>query len=115
MKADGSAVVSPARSLIGVPYSSQDVRINDTFRRVDGSDGFDCSGLSRYAVYKGTAKITVNNSKCTRVEYTTRQPGDLVFFPGQIGIFASAATMIEATYHGEKSKKTIFCLIMKII
>ena len=92
--------IDTARAQIGKPYASGG----------RGPDGFDCSGLTRYA-FKA-AGITLGASSFaqygqgTAVDRSQIQPGDLVFFntagsgASHVGIATSATSMISATSHG---------------
>lgn len=93
--ANGSTIVSIAARYVGVPY-------------VYGGttpDGFDCSGFTSY-VY---AQVGINLPRTssdqaaggTQVSRANAQPGDLIYQPGHIGIYAGGNTMIDAPRPGK--------------
>jgi cell wall-associated NlpC family hydrolase len=110
VKANGDDIVKAARYQIGVPYSyggggknGKSTGINEGAHTV----GFDCSGLAQYAVYKGTGKVIKRTAdaqyvdpNCKKVAYASRKPGDLVFFPGHVGVVSSFTKMIDAPHTG---------------
>ena len=73
--------------------------------------GFDCSGLSKYAVYQGAGKSiyhgaqTQYNEAPKKIALNDKQPGDLVFFGKSttsithVAIYAGNNMMIEAPGH----------------
>jgi cell wall-associated NlpC family hydrolase len=95
-----AAAVAAARSKLGVPYA----------RAGTGPSGFDCSGLTQWAM--GRAGISLPRTSYTQfgvgtpVDRAAIQPGDLVFFnadgagASHVGIATSASTVISATTHG---------------
>lgn len=91
----GSAVIEIAARYVGVPY-------------VYGGttpDGFDCSGFTSY-VYAQlgiTLPRTSGDQRYAGVEVPRdqAQPGDLVWSPGHIGIYAGGNTMIDAPRPGK--------------
>jgi peptidoglycan hydrolase-like protein with peptidoglycan-binding domain len=95
-----SAAVAAARSVIGTPY-----RYGGT-----GSGGFDCSGLTQWAMAK--AGITLPRTSYSQygvgssVGRSAIQAGDLVFFDtggggaSHVGIATGNSTVISATTHG---------------
>jgi cell wall-associated NlpC family hydrolase len=91
----GSAVIEIAARYVGVPY-------------VYGGttpDGFDCSGFTSY-VYAQlgiTLPRTSSDQRYAGVEVSRdqAQPGDLVWSPGHIGIYAGGNTMIDAPRPGK--------------
>jgi cell wall-associated NlpC family hydrolase len=98
--AGAGAAVAAARSKIGAPYVSAGT----------GPNGFDCSGLTQWAMSQ--AGISIPRTSYAQfgvgapVDRNAIQPGDLVFFdadgPGasHVGIATSASTAISATTHG---------------
>lgn len=91
----GNAVVEIAARYVGVPY-------------VYGGttpDGFDCSGFTSY-VYAQlgiTLPRTSSDQRYAGVEVPREQaqPGDLVWSPGHIGIYAGEGMMIDAPRPGK--------------
>jgi cell wall-associated NlpC family hydrolase len=98
--AGAGAAVAAARSKLGAPY----------VRAGTGPNGFDCSGLTQWAMAR--AGISLPRTSYAQfgvgapVDRNAIQPGDLVFFdadgPGasHVGIATSASTAISATTHG---------------
>lgn len=91
----GNAVIEIAARYVGVPY-------------VYGGttpDGFDCSGFTSY-VYAQlgiTLPRTSSDQRYAGVEVPRdqAQPGDLVWSPGHIGIYAGEGMMIDAPRPGK--------------
>lgn len=91
----GGDIVSIASSLTGVPYV------------YGGSSpaGFDCSGFTQY-VY-GVAGISIPRTSYeqgmagTFIPASEARPGDLVWEPGHVGIYAGNGMVIEATLPGD--------------
>ena len=98
--AGAGAAVAAARSKLGAPY----------VRAGTGPNGFDCSGLTQWAMAQAGISLPRTSyaqfGVGTPVERNAIQPGDLVFFdadgPGasHVGIATSASTAISATTHG---------------
>jgi cell wall-associated NlpC family hydrolase len=92
--ASGSSVISIARSLIGVPY-------------VYGGttpSGFDCSGFTSYVYSK--VGITLSHSSAaqrnagTVVSRSQARPGDLIWTPGHVALYAGGNMQIDAPKPG---------------
>ncbi|MEU4362785.1 NlpC/P60 family protein [Promicromonospora sp. NPDC023987] len=90
----GNSVISIASRYVGVPYVSG-----------GGSpSGFDCSGFTSY-VY-GQLGINLPHSSGAQPGYGTQvpaseaQPGDLMWTPGHVSIYAGGNTMIDASKPG---------------
>lgn len=91
----GSSIISIAGRYVGVPY-------------VYGGttpSGFDCSGFTSY-VYAQAGKSLPRTSGAqaaagTPISRSQAQPGDLIFSPGHIGIYAGGNTMIDAPRPGK--------------
>lgn len=90
----GNSVISIASRYIGVPYVSG-----------GGSpSGFDCSGFTSYVF--GQLGISLPHSSSAQPGYGTQvpasqaQPGDLMWTPGHVSIYAGGNTMIDASKPG---------------
>ncbi|MEU4361853.1 C40 family peptidase [Promicromonospora sp. NPDC023987] len=96
----GSAVVSIGMRYLGVPY-------------VWGGStpaGFDCSGFTSY-VYAQVGIILPRTSSEQRyagseVSWSEAQPGDLIWSPGHIAIYAGDGMQIEAPVPGQSVRYT---------
>ena len=98
--AGAGAAVAAVRSKLGAPY----------VRAGTGPNGFDCSGLTQWAMAQAGISLPRTSyaqfGVGTPVPRNAIQPGDLVFFdadgPGasHVGIATSASTAISATTHG---------------
>lgn len=90
----GNSVISIASRYIGVPYVSGGA----------SPSGFDCSGFTQY-VY-GQLGIALPHSSSAQSGYGTvvpasqAQPGDLMWTPGHVSIYAGGNTMIDASKPG---------------
>lgn len=90
----GNSVISIASRYIGVPYVSGGA----------SPSGFDCSGFTQY-VY-GQLGIPLPHSSSAQSGYGTvvpasqAQPGDLMWTPGHVSIYAGGNTMIDASKPG---------------
>ncbi len=91
----GSTIISIASRYVGVPYVSGGTT----------PSGFDCSGFTSY-VY-AQAGISLPRASAdqryagTVVPRSQAQPGDLIWTPGHIGIYAGGNTQIDAPRPGK--------------
>ncbi|HWT25614.1 MAG TPA: NlpC/P60 family protein, partial [Solirubrobacteraceae bacterium] len=95
-----AAAVAAAQSKLGAPYASAGT----------GPTGFDCSGLTQWAMRQAGVSLPRTSfdqfGVGSAVDRASIQAGDLVFFdangPGasHVGIATSATTVISATTHG---------------
>lgn len=120
----GPNAVAAAAAHMGVRYSwgggdlngptkgIHDGGVADSFRDY-AIPGFDCSGLSRYAIHKATGKVIPRTSQDQSVggqpvpDQAHAKAGDLVFFGGEgsahhVGIYMGADKMINAPESGAK-------------
>ncbi|WHP16560.1 C40 family peptidase [Cellulomonas sp. ES6] len=93
--ANGSVVVEVASALVGVPY-------------VYGGTtpaGFDCSGFTSYAYAQVGISIprtsTAQRDAGTVVSRDQAQPGDLIWSPGHIAIYAGGNFQVDAPVPGK--------------
>ncbi|WP_433463557.1 NlpC/P60 family protein [Spirillospora sp. CA-128828] len=107
----GQRIISYAKRWLKTPYVWGGGNINGP-----SNGGFDCSGLTLYAVYQATGgKIQlahytgdqIRDSRGTKVSRSNLQPGDLVFFsstpgavPHHVGIYVGGNQMLHAPYTG---------------
>ncbi|MCK9795234.1 C40 family peptidase [Isoptericola sp. 4D.3] len=93
--ANGSAIVEIARQYLGVPY------------QWGGStpSGFDCSGFTSYVYAEAGISIPRTSSgqrdAGTVVSREEAQPGDLIWSPGHIAIYAGGDMQVEAPVPGK--------------
>jgi peptidoglycan DL-endopeptidase CwlO len=90
----GSSVISIASRYVGVPYVSGG----------SSPSGFDCSGFTAYVF--GQLGYSLPHSSSAQAGYGTQvpaseaQPGDLMWTPGHVSIYAGGNTMIDASKPG---------------
>lgn len=90
----GNSVISIASRYIGVPYVSGGA----------SPSGMDCSGFTQYVF--GQLGISLPHSSSAQPGYGTvvpaseAQPGDLMWTPGHVSIYAGGNTMIDASKPG---------------
>ena len=93
--ANGSTIVSIAGRYVGVPYVSGGT----------SPSGFDCSGFTQYVFAQ--AGISLPRSSAdqryagTVVSAADAQPGDLIWTPGHIAIYAGDGMQIDAPRPGK--------------
>ncbi|WP_080731825.1 peptidoglycan DD-metalloendopeptidase family protein [Rhodococcoides fascians] len=111
--AAGPQVIAAARQYLGTPY----VWGGGSTAGPSGG-GFDCSGLTSYAIYAGSGnKVTLPRTSeqqwtvGTEIPIDQAQPGDLVFGswassgPGHVGIALGNGRMIHAPTTGDVVKE----------
>ncbi|MCG7310439.1 NlpC/P60 family protein [Brachybacterium sp. ACRRE] len=88
----GSSIVAAARSQIGVHYN---------WGSSNPSRGLDCSGLTTYAYSQAGKSLPRTSSGQaaggTRISQSQAQPGDIVHWPGHVGIYAGNNKVIDAS------------------
>ncbi len=98
------AIVDAARSQIGASYS---------WGTSKPGVSFDCSGLSSYAYGQAGIDLPRTSSQQvaagTTISKSEAQPGDLVVWPGHLGIYAGGDTVIDAVRTpGAVTERTIW-------
>jgi cell wall-associated NlpC family hydrolase len=98
--AAGSDVVAIAKQYLGVPY----VWAGST------PAGFDCSGFTSYVFAQIGIDLPRTSSEQryagTQVSAAEAQPGDLIWSPGHIAIYAGDGMQVEAPVPGETVRYT---------
>lgn len=98
--ASGSAIVDIAMQYLGVPY----VWAGST------PAGFDCSGFTSYVYAQVGIELPRTSSEQryagTVVSADQAQPGDLIWTPGHIAIYAGDGMQVEAPVPGETVRYT---------
>lgn len=114
----GQAIVAAALQWLGTPYlwggGGIDGPTTGCGHGFCGT-GFDCSGLTTYALYHGTGRrinvgsYTVtqfNDPRGVHVSWSEMRPGDLVFFNGlsHVGIYMGGGRFVHAPQTGDVVK-----------
>lgn len=103
----GNAAVDAARSQIGKPYvwgGGDSAGPGPGGQSEDrGEVGFDCSGLTSYAIFEATGRTLPRTSSQQKLAGTViskseAKPGDLVWWPGHIGIYAGGDSVVHASH-----------------
>nr|WP_227748704.1 C40 family peptidase [Oerskovia douganii] len=93
--AAGSSIVSIATRYVGVPYVYGGT----------SPDGFDCSGFTQYVFAQAGISLPRTSSGQgnvgTKVSRADAQPGDLIWTPGHISIYAGDGMQIDAPRPGK--------------
>jgi cell wall-associated NlpC family hydrolase len=118
---EAARIVSYARQEIGTDYSWGGGGVDGPSHGIDhGADiyGYDCSGLTQYAVYQATdGRITLPETSSQQrtagrhVDRADMRPGDLIVINhdgawGHVGIYAGGGTMIHAPRTGKTVEET---------
>jgi len=90
----GGDIISIAKQYLGIPYVYGGT----------STSGFDCSGFTQFVFGKAGISLPrtsgAQSGVGTRVSRSEAQPGDLVWKPGHIGIYAGGNMMIDSPSSG---------------
>ncbi|WP_159798235.1 C40 family peptidase [Puerhibacterium puerhi] len=93
--ANGSTIISIASRYVGVPYVSGGTT----------PSGFDCSGFTQYVFAQAGISLPRTSGEQryagTVVSRSAAQPGDLIWSPGHIAIYAGDGMQIDAPRPGK--------------
>ncbi|WP_241744241.1 C40 family peptidase [Cellulosimicrobium arenosum] len=93
--AKGSTIISIASRYVGVPYVYGGTTPN----------GFDCSGFTSYVYAQAGISLPrtsgAQGSVGTKIPRSQAQPGDLIWTPGHIAIYAGGNSQIDAPRPGK--------------
>jgi hypothetical protein len=103
----GRRAVKAARKQLGVPYSWGGGSLTGPTRGIGrgaGTTGFDCSTLTRYAIYQSTKKVAPRTTYMQRPwarPVSVLREGDLGFpHAGHVFMYSGRGRIIEAPYTG---------------
>jgi cell wall-associated NlpC family hydrolase len=87
-------VLAMARAQLGKPYQWA----------AEGPSSFDCSGLTKFVWHAAGVNLPHNSyaqqDATKAIPVSKMQPGDLVFYPGHVGIYIGGGKMIHAPHTG---------------
>lgn len=93
----GSSIVATARNGIGVPYVYAG----------SSTSGWDCSGFTQWVYAQHGVSLphsaSAQKNAGTVISKSEARPGDLVYTPGHVGIYAGNGTIIDAGSSGGKT------------
>ena len=91
---EGSAIIAEAAKYVGIAYSSGGT---------SPETGFDCSGFTSYVYAQFGISLPRSSSAYanigTRVD--SPQPGDIIYTPGHVGIYAGSNLQIDSPVAGK--------------
>lgn len=100
------STVPPASGAAGIAVAFASAQLGKPYCYAGkGPDCFDCSGLTQ-AAWAAAGVYLPGNSEAQfgslpRVPMDQLQPGDIVWFPGHVGIYAGGGSVISATNTGD--------------